>query len=129
MPERSGDLNRPFDIFRYSDGRWDRLYKLSRSDGFLPVGADFGPDGRLYVLERSFHGISGFANRVRSFELGSATLHDEKVLLKTLPGTHDNLEGLAVWTTDAGNLRATMISDNNFNIFQRTEFVEYRLVP
>lgn len=129
MPERSGDLNRPFDIYRFSGGRWERRYKLQRSDGFLPVGADFGPDGRLYILERSFNGLSGFATRVRSFEVGGADLQDEKVLLRTLPGTHDNLEGLAVWATEAGNLRVTMISDNNFSIFQRTEFVEYRLVP
>ncbi len=129
MPERSGDLNRPFDIFRYANGRWERRFKLSRSGGFLPVGADFGPDGRLYILERKFLGVAGFSTRVRSFTLGGAALQDEKVLLETLPGTHDNLEGIAVWQNEVGNLRVTMISDNNFNVFQRTEFVEYRLVP
>ncbi len=128
MPERSGDLNRDFPVFRFQNGRWDQPFSISRSDGFLAVGADIGPDGRLYLLERGFHGLSGFSSRVRSFALGES-LSDEKLLLRTVPGTHDNLEGLAVWQTQAGNIRITMISDDNFRVFQRTEFVDYRLVP
>ena len=38
---------------------------------------------------------------------------------------HDNLEGLAVWRDDSGAIRLTMISDDNFNLLQRTELVEY----
>ncbi|MFY0693008.1 MAG: esterase-like activity of phytase family protein [Paracoccaceae bacterium] len=129
MPERSGDLNRPFPIYRYSRRQWEQSHSLSRSDGYLPVGADFGPDGRLYVLERNFHGFSGFSTRVRSFEVGAQSLEDEKILLRTTPGTHDNLEGIALWQTPSGNIRVTMVSDDNFRIFQRTEFVEYRMVP
>lgn len=40
-------------------------------------------------------------------------------------GRHDNLEGLSVWQ-DAQGVRLTMVSDDNFMFFQRTEFVEYR---
>ncbi|MEM9433315.1 MAG: esterase-like activity of phytase family protein [Pseudomonadota bacterium] len=129
MPERSGDLNRPFPIWRRTDQVWDQRLSLSRSDGFLPVGADFGPDGRLYILERKFHGLGGFSTRVRSFEVGADALRDELVLLETTPATHDNLEGIAVWATQSGNIRVTMISDDNFRFLQRTEIVEYRLVP
>ena len=129
MPERSGRLDKPFPIWRFRDGKWDQKLNLSRSDGFLAVGADFGPDGRLYVLERNFNGLAGFAARVRSFVVTETALVDEITLLKTTFGTHDNLEGIAAWATDEGNLRVTMISDDNFRLFQRTEFVEYRLVP
>jgi hypothetical protein len=128
MPERSGDLNRPFPVFRYRNGRWDRLLSIPRRDGFLPVGADFGPDGRFYLLERELNGLNGFSTRVRSFELGQNALTDEQELLRTTGGTHDNLEGLAVWATPEGVIRLTMISDDNFKFFQRTELVEYRLV-
>ena len=128
MPERSGDLNRPFPVYRYRGGRWDRTLSIPRRDGFLPVGADFGPDGRLYLLERELVGLSGFASRVRSFKLSRNALTDERELLRTTAGTHDNLEGIAVWATPEGAIRVTMISDDNFKFFQRTELVEYRLV-
>ncbi|MEM7470333.1 MAG: esterase-like activity of phytase family protein [Pseudomonadota bacterium] len=128
MPERSGLLNRPFPVWRFADGRWDDRLQMPRRDGFLPVGADFGPDGRLYVLERYFNGVAGFASRVRRFEVGRDALRDETVLLTSATGAHDNLEGISVWADAAGNLRVTMISDDNFKFFQRTEFVEYRLV-
>lgn len=127
LPERSGDLNRPFPVFRFRDGVWDRTLSIARRDGFLPVGADFGPDGRLYLLERELTGFNGFATRVRSFAVGDETLSDERELLRTTGGTHDNLEGLSVWATPEGVIHVTMISDDNFRIFQRTELVEYKL--
>jgi hypothetical protein len=40
---------------------------------------------------------------------------------------HGNLEGLAVWQDALGTIRLTMLSDDNFNSFQRSEFVEYRV--
>ena len=128
MPERSGDLNRPFPVFRFQNGKWDRRLSIPRRDGFLPVGADFGPDGRFYLLERELTGLNGFATRVRSFELRGNSFVDERELLRTTGGTHDNLEGLAVWATPEGVIRLTMIADDNFKFFQRTELVEYRLV-
>ncbi len=129
MPERSGRLDRPFPVWRNKQGVWDSKLTVSRSNGFLVVGADFGPDGRLYVLERFFNGVSAFATRVRSFEVGADALTDEQVLLTTTTGTHDNLEGISVWRNEAGNIRVTLISDDNFRFLQRTEFVEYRLIP
>jgi hypothetical protein len=129
MPERSGRLDRPFPVWRFKAGTWDQKLNIPRSGGFLLVGADVGPDGRLYVLERNFGGLSGFSSRVRSFEISPNSLNDEKTLLTTTFGTHDNLEGIAVWANEDGNLRVTMISDDNFRLFQKTEFVEYRLVP
>ena len=129
VPERSGRLERPFPVWRWTKGKWDSALRISRSNGFLVVGADFGPDGRLYVLERYFNGVSGFATRVRSFVVGADALSDEQVLLTTTTGTHDNLEGIGVWRNAAGNIRVTLISDDNFRFLQRTEFVEYRLIP
>ena len=127
--ERSGDLNRPFPVYRLEkDGRWTRPYALPRKPPFLPVGADTGPDGRLYVLERHFAGI-GFQTRVRSFAFGKTGLEDERILLETPLGRHDNLEGISAWRDSTGAIRLTMISDDNLNLFQRTEIAEYRLDP
>lgn len=127
LPERSGELTRPFPIWRFRDGVWDQPFALRRDGGFLVVGADIGPDGRFYVLEREFHGVTGFASRVRSFALSESGLSDERTELQSSVGQHDNLESLSVWRAADGSLRLTMISDDNFYFFQKTEIVEYRL--
>lgn len=122
IPERSGRAERPFPVYRYLNGAWDQPFNLPRRGAFLVSGADIGPDGRLYVLERDFIGI-GFRSRVRRFDLEGGA---EEEILTTLPRRHDNLEGISVWADEAG-LRMTLISDDNFRPFQRTEVVEYRL--
>lgn len=116
-----------FPVWRFARGNWTQPFTLQRRGTFLPVSADFGPDGRLYVLERDFHGISGFASRVRSFTVGASGLEAEKVILQSPTGLHDNLEGLSVWRDAGGAIRLTMVSDNNFLPIQRTEIVEYSL--
>jgi len=126
LPERSGALDRPFPVYRYDGARWSLPYRLRREPPFLPVGADLGPDGRLYLLERHFTGLA-FETRVRSFAIGDAGLSDERELLRTSGGRHDNLEGISAWRDGDGAIRLTMISDDNFNLLQRTELVEYRL--
>lgn len=126
MPERSGDENRPFPIFRFRDGVWDHRLELPRVAGFLPVGADFGPDGRLYILERQFHGLSGFSSRLARYEVGDV-LGPPEVMFQSAVGFHDNLEGVAIWRDRAGHLRATMVADDNFLPFLSSGLVEYRL--
>ncbi len=123
IPERSGRIDRPFPVYRWKEGKWTVPFSIPRRDSFLVTGADFGPDGKLYVLERDFAGI-GFRSRVRRFAPDGT---GEEVLLETGIGVHDNLEGISVWRDDRGRIRLTMVSDDNFRFFQRTEFVEYAL--
>lgn len=127
MPEGGGTETTPIPVWRYRKGQWDQPFALPRLGDFLPVGADFGPDGRLYLLERQFHGILGFASRVRRFALHGNAVDAGEVLLQTRPGQHDNLEGIAVWRDAAGAIRLTMVADDNFRFFQATQIVEYRL--
>lgn len=127
LPERSGKLERPFPVFRLKDGEWTIPFRLPRRGEFLPVGADFGPDGRFYLLERQFLGIFGFRTRVRAFSIQEGQLQDETTLIETNGPWHDNLEGISLWRDADGAVRITMVSDNNFQPLQRTEFVEYRL--
>lgn len=127
LPERSGQLSRPFPVYRYRAGKWDQPFSVPRRPPYLPVGGDFGPDGKFYLLERHLNGIFGFQSRVRRFIFGPDGATGEETLLETATGTHDNLEGIAIWRDAAGFIRITMISDDNFKSFQRTEFVEYRL--
>ncbi len=109
------------------DGRaWTLPFTLPERDGFQPVAADFGPDGRFYVLERKV-ALIGFRTRLRRWTINDDTHGAEEVLIDSGTGTHDNLEGLCVWRDANKRLIATMISDDNFLALQRTELVEYLL--
>ncbi len=127
LPERSGALVRHYPVYRFRAGVWDKSLSIPRKGTFLAVSADIGPDGRFYLLERKFLGLSGFASRLRRFDIGTSALSGEVTLLETPVGRHDNLEGLSVWRDTTGDLRATMISDNNFYAIFRTWIVEYHL--
>lgn len=47
-------------------------------------------------------------------------------MIETSNRTHDNLEGISVWQSPNG-LRMTLVSDDDFRFFQRTELVEYAI--
>ncbi len=126
LPEKNRTASGDIPVFRWDGTNWSTPFTLPQRDRFLPVAADFGPDGRFYVLERSVAFI-GFRTRLRRWDVSNDTLRAEEVLLETETGTHDNLEGLSVWRDDQNRLRATMISDDNFLALQRTELVEYLL--
>jgi hypothetical protein len=127
MPERSGAVERPFPIYRLRAGVWDTALSLPRTDGFMPVSADFGPDGRLYILLRQFHGLMGFSSKLIRTTVGEDALGPIEVLFETPIGLHDNLEGLSVWRDGTAHLRASMVADNNFLPFLSTGIVEYTL--
>ncbi|WP_380055313.1 esterase-like activity of phytase family protein [Falsihalocynthiibacter sp. SS001] len=126
IPEGRYTSTQPFEIYRF-DREWGIFATAPRSDGFLPVGADFGPDEHLYLLERKFSPISGFKNRIRRFELSSNGIQHEELLWQSEYGEHGNLEGLSVWRDAHNQLRFSMISDDNFKFFLRSELVEYAL--
>lgn len=123
LPERSGRANRPFPVYRLDGGQWTVAMTLPRRGAFLAVGLDIGPDGNLYLLERDFTGI-GFRTRVRRFDAEGGS---EETILQTRTGSYDNLEGISVWRDTNGQMRLTMVSDDNFRFYQRTEIVEFVL--
>jgi hypothetical protein len=126
IPEVSSAAGAPFPVYRFRNGNWDQPYNIPRRGPFLVSDATFGPDGRLYLLERAVLVFAGFATRLRRFDLGPAGLTNDETLLETKPGTFGNLEGLAIWR-DFKGLRATMVADDNFGDFLRSQIVEYRL--
>ena len=114
-----------FPAWRWDGATWGPAFTVPRRGPMKMVGADFGPDGRLYLLERRLTPL-GFRSRVRRVEADGS---GEATLLETRPGRHGNLEGLAVWRDARGAIRLTMVSDDNFLPFQRGQIVEYRLPP
>jgi hypothetical protein len=126
IPERSGEWERPFPVYRWRGGTWLDTWSIPRTGEYLVSDAAFGPDGKLYVLERELAWFNlGFSSRVRRFVPGPSGLDAGETLLETSYGAHGNLEGLSVWSDDQDRIRLTMIADNNFRSFLSTQFVEY----
>lgn len=110
-------------IWRLGRGGWEQAFALPSPGGLRAVGMDFGPDGRLYLLERRWLGTA-FTSRVRVMDANGA---HPQVVLSFPAGRHGNLEGISVWRDAAGRLRLTMVEDNNQLGVQRGGMVEYVL--
>ncbi|WIY26661.1 esterase-like activity of phytase family protein [Parasedimentitalea psychrophila] len=126
LPEHALNSDGQIPVWHWDGRSWSTPFTLPPRGDFFPVSADIGPDGRFYLLERDY-GLFGFRSRLRRWDFTKNGPVNEQILLQTSPGSHDNLEGLSVWRDPTGRLRATMISDDNFLILQRTELVEYAL--
>ncbi len=126
LTEKSRTEDGDIPVYRWDGQGWSTPFVLPQRGKFLPVSADFGPDGRLYVLERSVF-LTGFRSRLRRWQIEADMPTREEVLFTTGAGKHDNLEGLSIWRDEQNRLRATMVSDDNFLALQRTELVEYLL--
>ncbi len=139
IPERSGDEGRPFPVWRRAGERWETLH-LPRTGAFLVTDAAIGPDGKLYVLERSLSLLGGFAMRIRRAEVDGlpdgATLQAETMATLLSGSGVDNMEGMSFAPLNAEapredgrpEARLLVVSDDNFRFFQRTLLIEFRLV-
>ena len=126
LPEKNRTAQGDIPVYRWDGYKWSTPFVLPTRGSFLPVAADFDPDGRLYLLERTLS-LIGFRSRLRRWQITEDFPHTEEVLFETTTGAHDNLEGLSIWRDNQNRLRATMISDDNFLTLQQTELVEYLL--
>lgn len=113
-----------FPLYRLRGEDWDIAAILPSRNGYYPVGADFGPDGNLYLLERKFR-VAFFSTRLS--RISPENWEHPQTLVETAYGSLDNHEGISVSADPSGALWATTISDDNNNRFQRTEIAEFRL--
>ncbi|MEC7256511.1 MAG: esterase-like activity of phytase family protein [Pseudomonadota bacterium] len=115
-----------FAIYRLTDGTtWEVAGHIAPQDRFAIVGADFGPDGQLYLLERKLRLGLWWQNRIRRLSVDAP---DEIETLWTgAPGAYGNLEGLALWMR-GDEIRAIAVSDTNGAPHEPTQFVEFRLI-
>ena len=102
-----------------------RLPRLSHHN---VTGADMGPDGMLYVLQRHFSMLTGISIRVLRYRLGADGLPDPSTAetlaaWETTSGI-DNMEGIAAFRDGPeGPVTLWLVSDDNFNAIQRTILV------
>lgn len=108
-----------------------RALSVKRRDEYAITDLAFLSDGDLVVLERRYRppfGLHMRLRRIKQADIAEGAVLDGEVLVEaSIAGEIDNMEGLAVHRSvdDADVL--TLISDNNFNGFQRTVLLQFGL--
>lgn len=102
---------------------------LAITPGLNPTDCAFLSDGDLLILERglNFLSFSMQVRRIPSADVRAGSIMDGEVLLKASGSEIDNMEGLGVRTLANGEVRVTLVSDDNFNGFQRTILLDFAL--
>jgi len=98
-------------------------------DGTNPTDCAFMPNGDLLVLER---GVALLAFQMRLMRIPAADVKPGahlkgEQLLESTGGDIDNMEALGVHTGLDGKPRITIVSDNNFNDWERNLLLEFSL--
>lgn len=102
---------------------------LVPADGYSPTDCDFLPNGDLLVLERGM-GFLSFIMQVRRIPaetIGPGAVLQGDVILSASGGDIDNMEGIAVRELADGSVHIVIMSDDNFNDWERTLWLEFAL--
>jgi len=111
-------------------GKSDKGPLSYRSGGGTdPTDCAFLPNGDLLVLERGVSLISFAARlvRIKAADVKPSAEMQGEVLFEGVGGDLDNMEGIAVHQTPSGQTRITLVSDNNFNDWERSLLLEFTL--
>lgn len=102
---------------------------LAVSPGVNPTDCAFLPNGDLLVLERgvSLLSFTMILKRIAAADVRPGARMDGEVLLRASGGDIDNMEAMAVHEGPGGETRITLMSDSNFNDWQRTLLLEFAL--
>jgi hypothetical protein len=107
-------------------------FAVKRSDDFDVGDCALLAPGELLILERRYSLLRGVALRIRRIPLASikpgALVDGPVVLFADMGYEIDNMEGLSVHRTAAGDTVLTLISDDNFSALQRTVLLQFTLV-
>lgn len=112
IPQRPARMTNGTPSYHFWNGEWEGSFRLPSDGEFHPVGADIGPDDRLYVLERE-SGAGGYRNQVRRFVLQGSRIDAGTVVIRSVYGQFGDLSGLTVWQGSNGGLRLLMVSHVN----------------
>ena len=120
-------------------GKTPGQFSVRRSENFDISDAVLLPSGDLLLLERKFSLLDGIGIRIRRIALASvvpgAVIDGPSIFNADLGSEIDNLEGIDVHVTPEGDTVLTLVSDDNFGIFegkptdQRTLFLAFDWAP
>ncbi|MEH6758200.1 MAG: esterase-like activity of phytase family protein [Parasphingorhabdus sp.] len=109
-----------------------RLSGYRPPKGYEITDATLLPDGRALLLHRRFTPLEGFSAIVSIGDLSEIAVGDvwtsQRIASFKPPMKVDNMEALTV-TVEGDDIIIWMASDDNFNVFQETIFMKFRLLP
>lgn len=102
---------------------------ITQTSGFNPTDCAFLPNGDLLILERgiAFLSFSMQLRRIPAAEVVPGNRLNGQVILTASGGDIDNMEGIAVHPGPDGRTRITLVSDDNFNDWERSLLLEFSL--
>jgi hypothetical protein len=105
-------------------------FRYRPPEGYRITDATLLPDGRLLLLHRRIGLPDGFTAKLSLFDpsaIRRGALVEGKVIATLAPPLLvDNMEGIAT-TQEQGRTIVWLVSDDNFNIFQRTLLMKFEL--
>jgi len=114
-----------------ADAKTITEFAITRDSDYSVTDATFLPDGDLLILERRVGLSVGVGTRIRRIKSAAikkgAELTGETLMEASLSSRIDNMEGITTWQTSTGETRIAIMSDDNFNVIQRTLLLEFRL--
>ncbi len=131
LAETAGDWAEGFRGWIIGNGQVSG-FSLPRDAWYAPTDLALGPEGVwIYLLERRFTLIGGFAMRLRRFPVAAiregARLDPELLGEATARPLAENYEGLATARDARGRTILYAISDDNFMALQKTLIVQFRV--
>jgi hypothetical protein len=133
IPEESLDAagNLRAFLLPAGNGRVAR-FSVKRSDDFDVSDCTILPPGDLLILERHYSPARGVATRIRRLPLARIApdrlVDGTTLIVADLANQIDNMEGIAVHRSAAGETVLTLVSDDNFSVLQRNLLLQFTLV-
>ncbi len=112
----------------WNRAKWRAGPQIPVSPGYRITGADVGPDGCLYLVERRYSLAGGFRFGVRRLSGGPDTWEDT-LLYQSAPARLGNAEAISAWQDAAGQIVLTLITDDGFLPLTATRVIELRSAP
>ncbi|HEY0291873.1 MAG TPA: esterase-like activity of phytase family protein [Hansschlegelia sp.] len=106
-------------------------FAVRRTDDFSPTDLTQLPGGGFALLERRWRPPFSLTVRIRRLagsDIKPGAIIDGPVLMEaTLAQAIDNFEGISAHRSAGGRTVLTLVSDDNFSIFQRTLLMQFAL--